>query len=116
MDKFTLELDAIVRPHSQALLDTFSAQGFEVFYPIHLRIPNVQDLNARHGLNDSIGYYISIESKKSQVYYTFNGVTIDPKCFFIKEQHHKNVDTLTILKLCISENTHCPDIKPLQET
>lgn len=47
--------------------------------------------------------------------YTYNGIVIKPKGYYILKKGYKMPSQLDILHQCVKQNTHEPDIKRLQK-
>ena len=47
--------------------------------------------------------------------YTYKGLVINPEGYYILKEDHRQPSQIEILEQCVKQNTHKPNIRPLQE-
>jgi len=76
-----------------------------------LDIPNI----SKYSLNDDVIVCVNVDKNGVNIEYYYNGLKIEPKCYYLRPEHYYPVETLTILHECIYQDTHEPDIKFLED-
>lgn len=67
----------------------------------------------KYGLNKDILLVVNTYDKKMKYYY--KKLEINPECYYNSPKKYYKVFTLDILQECIIQDTHTPNIKPMED-
>ena len=80
----------------------------------------VSEVFSKHFAFDTkdLGILISIleeDIRPVKCDYTYKGLVIKPEGYYILKEDHRQPSQIEILEQCVKQNTHKPNIRPLQE-
>ena len=111
---FFTELDVFVRAEYDKTIRTIKAMEISVT-ELGIRIPTSNEFLTKYQLNEKITFALSMTSNPYwKINYLYDGIEIKPDCHFITPDYYVPVPTLTVIREAIRQNTHEPDIKPLE--
>ena len=112
--EFVKDIDAIAQSEFKTIMNAVVAVSESVMQiKFELKIP--VELMSKYSLNSDITLVVNAQPNDAQIEYLYKGVVICPECYYIRPTPYHPVDTLTILKECIIQNTSTPDIKYLED-
>ena len=111
---FFTDLDVFVRAEHGRVTRSINGMNISVT-ELGIRIPTSNEFLEKYQLNEKLTFAISITSNPYwKIRYMYEGIEIEPDCHYITPDYYVPVPTLTVLREAIKQNTHRPDIKPLE--
>ena len=81
---------------------------------VNFAVEPVEDILTKYGLNNDISFTAKYTVDGVNVKFKFKHMELEPDCYYIRPDDYHDVTVLEILKECIIQNTHTPDIKFLE--
>lgn len=111
---FYVDLDVFVRAEYDKVISYLIGKSMTIS-SMTLSIPVDNKFIEKYQLNEKISFSLALDSFRSgQIKYGYEGIEIKPDCHFITPDYYVPVPTLTVIREAIKQNTHKPDIKPLE--
>lgn len=110
-------LDIAVKETSTKVVKGFSQLGV-VIYSVEFDVPLSDDVKASFGLTSDIKFFVKREgsnNSRADMSYLYKDAVVKPDGYYVLPNPCVDVSTLRILQECIKQNTHKPDIKPIQD-
>lgn len=111
-EEFGKDLQVFAKDVHSKLIQLMKNNSLEIF-DITMKIPVDAKFIEKFKLNQNISFNLHI-NRNMQVMYNYKNIDLDPICHYITPDNYVPVPTLTILHEAIKQDTHKPDIKPLE--
>jgi hypothetical protein len=111
--EFFAEIDKVAVPTHKELI-TLIAKTPHGVSRIDFEVKLDDEVKERFGLNDDISIIIESKPDESKCQYYYKHAKIEADCFYLRPDNYHPVSTVRILQECIAQDTHRPDIKPIE--
>lgn len=83
---------------------------------LHFEVLIEKEILKDFGLNEDLRFIVENNiGRTSPMKYYYKNLPVEPECYYMKPQNYIEVDTLTILRACVDQNTNLPNIKPFED-
>jgi len=111
--EFTSELDT----HTTSIWKTVQTSLREVhscITTLNFIVKMPEEFYSKWQLTPALEFEMHSTGGSGNMSYYYRGCEVRPDCYFLRPKGYQKVSTLQILQECVKQDTHQPDIKPLE--
>jgi len=115
MNDFIKDLDIFATNTWKCFFEAVKDTGIKSdIFSVELFVSVDEEFLNKYDLNNKITFMLHSKNGKGKTIYLYNGMKIEPNCYYVRPKGYQIVSTLEMLQEAIKQNTYKPDITHLE--